>query len=98
MLNFKRTFSGALLAGALLASTAHSYAASPADTLVIAKNIDDMISLDPAESYELSGIEVDANLYDRITRIDLQDPTRVVPGVAESWTVSKDGKTRDARA
>ena len=27
-----------------------SFAATPADTLVIAKNIDDMITLDPAEA------------------------------------------------
>ena len=58
MPNFMRILPGAVLASALLAS-APGHAASPADTLVIAKNIDDMISLDPAEGYELSGIEVD---------------------------------------
>jgi peptide/nickel transport system substrate-binding protein len=93
MRSLRQVCSGVLLSGALLASTAFALAATPDDTLVIAKNIDDMISLDPAEAYELSGIEIDANLYDRITRIDLDDPTKVVPGVAESWTVSNDGKT-----
>jgi peptide/nickel transport system substrate-binding protein len=80
------------LAGMLLASGA-VHAATPADTLVMAKNIDDLITLDPAECYELSGIEIDANLYDRITRIDAKDPAKILPGVAASWTVSPSGKT-----
>ena len=54
----------ALLAVALGALTPMAQAATPADTLVIAKQIDDLISLDPAEAYELSGIEVLANSYE----------------------------------
>ncbi len=76
----------------LLAGTP-SRAATPANTLVVAQNINDIISLDPAECYEPSCVEIAANLYDRLLRIDLQDPAKVVPGVAESWTVSPDGKT-----
>ncbi len=72
---------------------APAQAATPSDTLVMAKNIDDMISLDPAECYELTGVEIDANIYDRIIRIDPHDATKLVPGVAESWSVSPDGKT-----
>ncbi len=83
----------ALLAGALVALTPEVQAATPADTLVIAKQIDDIISLDPAEAYELSGIEVIANSYDRIMRFEPTDITKLVPGVAESVTVSDDGKT-----
>ena len=68
-------------------------AATPADTLVVAKAIDDIISLDPAEAYELSGIEVVTNVYDRIMRFEPTDITKLVPGVAESVDVSTDGKT-----
>ena len=68
-------------------------ATTPADTLVIAKNIDDMITLDPAEAYEFTGIEVIANMYDRIMRFEPTDITKLVPGVAESYSVSDDGKT-----
>ena len=82
-----------LALGALLSSAATAGAATPADTFVMAKNIDDMISLDPAEAYELTGVEIDANIYDRIVRNDPKDPTKLVGGVAESWTVSPDGKT-----
>ena len=60
----------ALLAVALCVLPAQAMAATPADTLVIAKQIDDIISLDPGEAYELSGIEVIANAYDRIMRFE----------------------------
>ena len=77
----------------LLGGAVPAIAATPADTLVMAKNIDDVISLDPAECYELTGVEVDANIYDRLIRNDPKDVTKLVGGVAESWTVSPDGKT-----
>ncbi len=48
----------AVAAVALAALAPMAQAATPGDTLVIAKQIDDIISLDPAEAYELSGIEV----------------------------------------
>ena len=83
----------ALSLAALTAAAAPARAATPADTLVMAKNIDDMISLDPAECYELTGVEVDSNIYDRLIRNDPKDITKLVGGVAESWTVSPDGKT-----
>jgi peptide/nickel transport system substrate-binding protein len=89
----RKTFTFAVLAVALAALTPQAHAATPADTLVIAKQIDDLISLDPAEAYELSGIEVLANSYDRIMRFEPTDITSLVPGVAESVTVSDDGKT-----
>lgn len=88
-----RDFKYALLAVALAALTPQVQAATPDDTLVIAKQIDDLISLDPAEAYELSGIEILANSYDRIMRLEPTDLTKLVPGVAESVTVSDDGKT-----
>jgi peptide/nickel transport system substrate-binding protein len=81
------------LAGAMALAAAGAQAATPADTLVMAKNIDDMITLDPAEAYELTGIEIDTNIYDRIMRYDADDVTKLSGGVAESWSVSDDGKT-----
>jgi peptide/nickel transport system substrate-binding protein len=83
----------ALAAGVMLAVMPHTQAATLPDTLVIAKNIDDIISLDPAEAYELSGVEVIDNLYDRIMRFEPNDINTLAPGVAESYTVSDDGKT-----
>ena len=88
-----QTFKYALLAGVLFTLTPQVYADTPADTLVIAKTIDDIISLDPAEAYEFMGIEVIANTYDRIMRFEPTDITKLVPGMAESYTTSEDGKT-----
>jgi peptide/nickel transport system substrate-binding protein len=68
-------------------------AAAPKDTAVFAKQIDDIITVDPGECYELSGIEMCTNIYDRLLRYEAEDLTKLVGGVAESWTVSPDGKT-----
>ena len=72
----------ALAAGLLLALAPAVKADTPADTLVIAHNIDDIITLDPAEAYELTGIEVVANVYDRIMRFEPEDISKLVGGVA----------------
>ena len=67
-------------------------AATPRDLIVMAKQIDDIISFDPAESYEFSNNEVDGNVYRRLVAPDHADTTKVVGDAAESWTVSPDGK------
>lgn len=68
-------------------------AATPKDAVVFAKQIDDIVSLDPGECYELSGVEICSNIYDRLLRYEAEDLNKLVGGVAESWTVSPDGKT-----
>ncbi len=66
------------------------FAETPADTLVIAEAIDDIVSLDPAEAYEFSGLDLNNNTYDSLVEIN---PTtlQMEPGLAESWSVSDDG-------
>ena len=78
------------LAAMLLAAVAH--AATPKNTLVMAKDIADLITLDPAEVFELTGGEIIANLYDRLMMYEPEDLTTLVGGVAESWEVSDGGK------
>jgi len=68
-------------------------AKTPDNMLVMAKNISDIITLDPAETFEFSGGEVIANIYDRVMMFEPEDLTKLVGGVAESYTVSNDGKT-----
>jgi peptide/nickel transport system substrate-binding protein len=67
-------------------------AGTPPSTLVMAMNIDDIISLDPAETFELVGGEVNANVYDRIT---VHEPghEELSGGVAGSWDIADDGHT-----
>ena len=45
---------------------APALAATPKNTLVMAKAIDDMVTMDPAEIYELSNSEIAVNVYDRL--------------------------------
>ena len=92
--SWKLAFYASLIAAATATALPRlAAAATPADTLVVAKAIDDIISLDPAEAYELSGIEMITNVYDRIMRFEADDVTKLVGGAAESWTISDDGKT-----
>lgn len=81
-------------AAALLATTALPLAAAtPKDTLVVAAAFDDIISLDPAEAFEISAGELMGNGYDRLLRFDVNDPSKLLPDLATTWSVSADGKT-----
>lgn len=86
-----------LLAGAamsaLLLAGAPAGAVTPADTLVEGFAIDDIISMDPGEAFELSTAEVTGNTYDLLVRLDLSDTSKVKGDLAESWAVSDDGLT-----
>lgn len=68
-------------------------AETPADTLVQALQIDDIITLDPAELFEFSTAEIAGNTYERLISYDYQDASKIAGEVAESWDVSTDGKT-----
>jgi peptide/nickel transport system substrate-binding protein len=81
----------ALAASAVVAGSA--IAATPKDTLVVAFAFDDIITMDPAELFEISASEVSNNIYDRLVRLDLSDPSKLVSDIAKSWTISGDGKT-----
>lgn len=80
---------------ALMAGTAPVavMAETPADTLVIADAIDDIVSIDPHEAFEFSGVDLNNNLYDTLIELDPTRPGELVPGLAESWSVSEDGMT-----
>ncbi|MDR7033468.1 ABC transporter substrate-binding protein [Mesorhizobium sp. BE184] len=82
---------GAALSAFLLAGPA--FAVTPADTLVEGFAIDDIITMDPGEAFELSTAEVTGNTYDLLVRLDLDDTSKVKGDLAESWTVSDDGLT-----
>jgi len=91
---FRPLFAGAAMSLLLVAGGfAPASAATPADTLVQAWAIDDTITLDPAESFELSPAEFIGNAYDMLVRLDIDDTTKVKPGIAESWEISDDGLT-----
>ncbi|MGA8165158.1 MAG: ABC transporter substrate-binding protein [Waddliaceae bacterium] len=65
----------------------------PQDTLVIATNLDNLISLDPAEIFEASGLEYAFNTYDRLVFYDPENEGQFQGSLAHHWTASEDGKT-----
>lgn len=87
-----------LLASSVAASTVlgrawPARAATPADIAVMAMQIDDMISLDPAEAYEASDNQFDGNMYRKLVMPDPVTGEKVTGDIAKSWDVSPDGKT-----
>jgi peptide/nickel transport system substrate-binding protein len=87
-----------LAAASLLATTAFTPilpagAQTPKDTVVMAKQIDDIISLDPAEAFEFSGVEAVTNIYDKLIGVDIKNGNALVGDLAASWSVGADSKT-----
>src|SRR5215469_16278917 len=84
-----------LLAGstAALAAPHVGRAATPKNAVVMVRQIDDIVSFDPAESYEFTNNEVDGNCYRRLVRPDPADSTKVAGDLAEKYEVSPDGLT-----
>ena len=68
-------------------------AATPNDTVVFASQIDDVITCDPGEAYQISAQIFLSSVYDRLVRYEAEDMTKLVGGVAESWSFTEDAKT-----
>ena len=83
----------ALAVASVFALPASLVAATPKDTLVIAAAFDDIITMDPGESFEISAGEIMGNSYDRLLRYDVNDPSKLMADLARTWSVSGDGKT-----
>lgn len=67
-------------------------AAKPAagETLVIAMNLDDVVTLDPAYAGETTNLFIHINTYDTLVDIRPEDLNKIVPRLAESWDVNAD--------
>jgi peptide/nickel transport system substrate-binding protein len=64
----------------------------PPNVLVFGTNTADIVSLDPAQAFEFTGVWVNYHVYD--TLVDFtRDFSRVVPRLASSWTASPDLRT-----
>lgn len=88
-----RRFLGAAIVASLIGVTATARAATPPDTLVVAWQFDDILSVDPAEVFEFSSAELMGNTYEPLISYQPDDVSKIYGKVAESWTVSEDGKT-----
>ncbi|RKP49671.1 ABC transporter substrate-binding protein [Pararobbsia silviterrae] len=79
----------ALFAVGMSAAVAH--AATPPDILVVAQSLDDIVSLDPAEGFELSSVQAFTSVYERLAEPDRDDPRQLDPVLAQSWNTGADG-------
>jgi len=91
MLSRRQLLATPALGAAMLPLAAR--AAVPDTILAIARQIDDITSLDPHESFEASGGEIMGNIYDRLLAVDPRDSSQVVGDLAESWQVGDDSQT-----
>jgi len=65
----------------------------PQQTIVVANDISDAVSLDPQLAYEFASTIADHWMYATLVQFPVGDLTHVRPEVAQSWDVSKDAKT-----
>lgn len=72
-------------------SAAPVAADTPRSVLVMAKALDDLITLDPAEAFEFTGIEILANIYDRPFDPNPETPAEPKGNLVESWRRADDG-------
>src|SRR5262245_13092878 len=73
-------------------ATSSSRAATPANTIVMGKQIDDIIALDPAQACEFTSIEVGVSIYRKLVSPDLDNLSKIGRDLAEHWDVSNDGR------
>lgn len=59
-------------------------------TLVLAMNLDDVVTLDPAYAGETTNLFIHINTYDTLVDIRPEDLNTIVPRLAESWEVNSD--------
>src|SRR3546814_6363207 len=84
----------ACVVAAVMATTAvPSQAETPRDTLVMAWTFDDIITLDPAEIFELSAAEFAGNTYARLIPYDPEDVSQIHGQAAAAVNVTHHGHT-----
>jgi peptide/nickel transport system substrate-binding protein len=93
-MNMARALFAAVASVGLLLSAGGGQAATPRDALVMAWNLDALITFDPAQIGEVNGADIIiGNVCSTLVEYDPKDVTKIVPGTAESWSSSPDGLT-----
>jgi peptide/nickel transport system substrate-binding protein len=74
-------FIGAVFSLALALSASAAYAETPANALIVVQSIDDAVSFDPAEGFELTTVQSFNNLYQRLIESNRYDGTKIQPAL-----------------
>lgn len=91
---FPKLIAGAALGFSLAMTTPAAMAETPPNMLVIAHRIDDITTMDPAQSFEFAGADVARNIYGKLVNFDPLDVSAGYrPDLATEWSVSEDGRT-----
>lgn len=90
-----KTFKSALLVMALAVPMVSPFAlaATPANMLVVAQNINDIVAIDPAQAYEFSSGEYVTQVYDRLVQFDADNLETLGAGLATNWLIDDETKT-----
>lgn len=84
---------GAVFSFALAVTAGAAHAETPTNALIVAQSIEDAVSFDPAEGFELTTVQSFNNLYQRLIESDRADGTKIGPALAASWEAGADGKS-----
>lgn len=71
-------------------ATTEPIVAPAGGTLVIAMNLDDVVTLDPAYAGETTNLFIHINTYDTLVDIRPEDLNTIVPRLAETWEANAD--------
>lgn len=85
-----------LLAGvavaALIAAAAPTFAETPDDQLIVAFNMNNVLTMDPAAITGGETVQILNNVYDSLVELDPATQT-LKPRIAESWTIADDNRS-----
>ncbi|MGC3964538.1 MAG: ABC transporter substrate-binding protein [Rhodocyclaceae bacterium] len=90
-MQLKKCAAALVVAGVMAAIGAPAVAATPKDQLIVGMNMVNLTSMDPHNTNSFESYHVLGNVYDTLVRADPKDPGKLLPGVAQSWTVAADG-------
>jgi peptide/nickel transport system substrate-binding protein len=66
---------------------------TPPGILVVVQAMDDLVSLDPAEGFELSSEQLFGSIYQRLVQADPANPSTLKPILAASWIAGDDDRS-----
>lgn len=71
--------------------SAGGIAAQSDQIVIVAGDVQDVITLDPGRAYESTNLTVHHAVYETLINVPADNLTALEPGLAESWSVSDDG-------
>ncbi|MBC7814487.1 MAG: hypothetical protein H7175_25245 [Burkholderiales bacterium] len=71
--------------------SANVFAQDDGGTIIIADDVEGIVTLDPGRAYEVTNLTIHHATYETLINVPADDLTALAPGLAESWEVSDDG-------